>query len=183
MRSKIGGVMADQYRQEIIDPGDRASALAKEICFQSHRNNPAARIVAVEPGNFRGPVNFLWRHELLLEMADHDVDSSGQVVRWELSESVENDGAGGKPQFITLCGTEECFERLGWEPIVMVADDFARSGRYPVIIDNEVNVKKITDQNFRFFAAMMRGYGHGLSESRLINITGEVAVMKNSITA
>jgi len=28
--------MTDLYKQEIIDPGDRASEMAKEICFRSH---------------------------------------------------------------------------------------------------------------------------------------------------
>jgi phosphoribosylaminoimidazole (AIR) synthetase len=98
-------------------------------------------------------------------------------------ESVEDDGAGGKIQFDTLCGTEEAFEGAGAEIIAMTADDFARSGRYPVIIDNEADIKSINGENFHLLEAAMTGYGKRLKAARLINITGEIAVMKHSITA
>jgi len=65
----------------------------------------------------------------------------------------------------------------------MTADDFARSGRFPAVIDNEVNVKRITNKSFFLFQAMMVGYGNALRQANLVNITGEVAIMKHSITA
>jgi phosphoribosylformylglycinamidine cyclo-ligase len=98
-------------------------------------------------------------------------------------EEKENDGAGGKPQFFALVGTENVMRNLGWEIITMVADDFARSGRFPVIIANDVNVKKITKENYHLFESLMQGYGNALKIAGLVNVTGEVAVMKHSVTA
>jgi len=102
---------------------------------------------------------------------------------WNLTQEVENDGAGGKPQFHTLVGTPEVFEGLGWEIIAMTADDFARTGRFPIVIDNEMNIKQLTKENFPLFEAIMRGYHKALKLSNLVNITGETAVMRHSVTA
>ena len=169
--------MADQYKEEIIDPGDAASKLAKEIGFQSHSNCPAVRLVPHQPGNFRGPVGFSWRPHILAEMAKNT------PVDWVMLEEVENDGAGGKPQFFTLVGTPAVFFGLGWEIIAMTADDFARSGRLPTVICNELNAKRITEKNFPLFQAAIMGYGSALRQAGLVNITGETAIIKHSITA
>jgi len=171
------------YWREVIDPGDRASKMAKEICFQSHKNSNRVHIVPHQPGNFRGPVGFVWKKGLLNRMSNYHLGDSGAVTDWDLTESVENDGAGGKPQFFTLLGEAEVFYNLGWEIIAMTADDFARSGRLPVVIDNEVNAKRITEKNFHLFEATMHGYSDALKKARLVNITGETAIMKHSITA
>ena len=176
--------MNDLYKKEIIDPGDRASALAKEICFQSHKNCRAVRVIPHQPNNFRGPVGFIWKRHILEQMMNHQIDQeTGKIISWTVAEEIENDGAGGKPQFFTLVNTPEAFHGLGWEIIAMTADDFARSGRFPAVIDNEVNTKQISNENFHLFQAMMEGYGSALQESNLINITGEVAIMKHCITA
>jgi len=174
--------MTDKYKEEVIDPGDQASQLAKDICFQSHKNCKAVRVIAHQPANFRGPVGFLWQSHVLEMMRQIEI-KKGRVVDWTMAEEVENDGAGGKPQFFTLIGTPEVFRGLGWEIIAMTADDFARSGRLPCVIDNEIQVKKITKQNLPLFEAMMQGYGQALKQANLVNITGEVAIMKHSITA
>lgn len=173
---------ADKYKQEIIDPGDRASQLARDICFQSHKNCKAVNVIPHQPRNFRGPVGFIWQPHVLELMNDITI-RNGRVTDWSMAEEVENDGAGGKPQFFTLVGTPEVFRGLGWEIICMTADDFARSGRLPCVIDNEINAKKITKDNFHLFAALMEGYGLALKQANLVNITGEVAIMKHSITA
>ena len=172
----------DSYKEEIIDPNDRASKFARDICFASHKNSDLVRIVPHQPGNFRGPVGFVWTKDILEQMADYYVED-GKVVEWSVMEEVENDGAGGKPQFFTLLGEAEAFRNLGWEIICMTADDFARSGRLPVVIANDLNVKGITDANFHLFQALMEGYGAALAKAGLVNITGEIAVMKHSITA
>lgn len=164
--------MSDLYKKEIIDPGDRASQLAKDICFQSHQNCPAVEIIPHQPDSFRGPVGFIWKKHILKQMAQSN-----------MFQEVENDGAGGKTQFPALIGTPEVFQGLGWEIIAMTADDFARTGRFPAVIDNEINIKKITEKNLPLFESVMRGYGAALKESGLVNITGETAVMKHSITA
>ncbi len=164
--------MSDKYWEEIISPGDRASALAKEICFQSHRNCPAVSVMPHQPNNFRGGVGFVPQKHILTDM-----------MNGSMTIDAENDGAGGKPQFFTLVGTPETFRNLGWEIITMTADDFARSGRFPAVIANEINAKRITDKNFHLFQALMEGYGEALKESGLVNITGETALMKHSITA
>jgi phosphoribosylformylglycinamidine cyclo-ligase len=164
--------MSDKYWGEIISPGDRASALAKEICFQSHKNCPALIVMPHQPNNFRGGVGFVPRKHILRDM-----------MNGSMTIDMENDGSGGKVQFFTLVGTPETFRNLGWEIITMTADDFARSGRFPAVIANEMNVKSITDKNFHLFRAAMEGYGEALKESGLVNITGETAIMKHSITA
>lgn len=173
----------DLYKNEIIVPGDRASKRAAQVCFDSHRNCPALMVVPHQPSNFRGPVGWVWKKHILEMMANHEIDDSGRVVEWEMLEEKENDGAGGKPMLFTLIGTEDAFAGLGWEPITMCIDDFARSGRFPAIVANDINVKSITDENYSLFDAMIGGYGDILKQSNLVNITGEVAVMKFSITA
>jgi phosphoribosylaminoimidazole (AIR) synthetase len=174
----------DLYMKEIIDPGDKASKLAHEVCVESYGNSPAVTVVPHQPGNFRGPVGFVWRRELLREMTRYSIDpKTGRVTDWSLIEAVENDGAGGKPQFFTLLGDEQAFRGLGWEIITMTADDFARSGRFPVVIANQMDAKKITDKNFPLYRAVMEGYGEALRKAGLVNITGETAIMKHSITA
>lgn len=164
--------MKDKYKSEITDPGDRASQLAKEVCFGSHKNCLAVEVIPHQPDNFRGPVGFTWNRHILKQM-----------MKGVMLQEIENDGAGGKPQFFTLVGTPEVFRGLGREIIAMTADDFARSGRFPVIINNEINVKGITEGNFPLFWATIEGYGTALRNAMLVNITGEVAIMKHSITA
>jgi len=176
--------MNDLYKQEVVDPGDRASEMAKEICFQSHNNCQAIHVVPHQPNNFRGPVGFIWKNHILDQMMNYQIDQeTNKITSWTMTEEVENDGAGGKPQFFTLVGTPEVFRGLGWEIIAMTADDFARSGRFPAVIDNEIQAKRITDKSFHLFQAMMEGYGDALNQTDLFNITGEVAIMKHSITA
>ncbi|MCL5435640.1 MAG: AIR synthase-related protein [Patescibacteria group bacterium] len=168
----------DQYRNEVIDPGDAASKLAHQVCVASYNNSPLVRVVQLDPGNFRGGVGFRWQPKILEAMLRGKRDD-----QWEMLEMVENDGAGGKPQFFTLLGDEQAFENLGWEIITMTADDLARRGAKPCVIDNEMNVKRLTKANYHFFEAIMRGYEKALAASGLVNITGETAVMKHQITA
>lgn len=174
--------MRDLYKEEVIDPGDRASQLAHRICVGSYNNCPAVRIIPPE-GNFRSSVGHLWRKHILKEMLNYKIDSTGKITSWTMSEKTENDGAGGKLQFSTLFGTPEVFRGLGWEIITMTADDLARSGGLPAIISNEINTKGITEGNIALFESMMEGYGEALKQSNLVNITGETAIMQNSVTA
>ena len=160
------------YQEEIIDPGDRVSKLAHEVSVASFDNCPAVQVVPYEPGNFRGPVGFVWQSHILEEMK-----------RGVMTEELQNDGAGGKPQFFTLVGTEEVFEELGWEIITMTADDLARAGRFPAVMTNEVQFQQVNEENFPLARSMMEGYGRALRQAGLVNITGEVAIMKHSITA
>ncbi|MFH1822423.1 MAG: AIR synthase-related protein [Patescibacteria group bacterium] len=164
--------MTDLYKEEVVDPGDKASKCAKDLCVSSYKNNPAAIIVPRQPGNFRGAVDFIWAEHILQMMLEK-----------KMFMTVQNDGAGGKPQFFTIIGTNEIYYRLGWEIIVMVIDDIARSGGFPVIFCNDVNAKKVTKDNFHLVEAMFSGMDHILSKARQINITGEFAIMKHSVTA
>lgn len=176
--------MIDQYKQEVIDPGDRASQLAREVCYKSHGNCPAVIIVPHQPGNFRGPVGFAWQKHVLEQMMQYETDpTSGVITAWTMLQEMENDGAGGKPQFFTLIGDPEVFRGLGWEIITMTADDFARTGRFPTVMDNTIDAKRITDKSFPLFQAVIEGYGAALQQAGLVNITGEVAIMKHSVTA
>jgi phosphoribosylformylglycinamidine cyclo-ligase len=172
----------DLYKEEVIAPGDKASKLAAKICYNSHKNCPALTVVPHQKGNFRGPVGWVWKKHILGMMANHKIDGDGNVTCWEMLEEKENDGAGGKPGFFTLIGTQEKFGVLGWEPVTMCIDDFARSGRFPAIFANDINVKKITSENYPLLEAMINGYGDILKQCNIVNITGEIAVMKFSVT-
>jgi len=177
----------DAYKEKVINPGDLGSKLAHKICAESYDNNPAVMVVPHLPGNFRGPTGFLWRGHILSDMMKYTIhregENRGKVKDWTVLEEIENDGAGGKPQFFTLLGEKEAFRGLGWEIITMTADDFARSGRFPAVIVNQMDTKEITDRNFPLFQAVMEGYGEALKSARLVNLTGELAIMKHSITA
>ncbi len=162
----------DKYQEMIIAPGDRASMLAKDVCVASYNNNPAVKIIPRQPENFRGPVDFTWNKKVLQEMC-----------YGHLCMTAQNDGAGGKPQFFTIIGTSEVFFKLGWEILVMVIDDVARGGAFPVVFWNDVNAKKVTDKNFHLIEAMFSGFSEALRESNQVNITGEFAIMNHSITA
>jgi len=143
-----------------------------------------AIIVPHQPCNFRGPVGFAWRKHVLEQMMQYETDTgSGAITAWTMLQEMENDGAGGKPQFFTLIGDPEVFRGLGWEIITMTADDFARTGRFPAVMDNTIDVKRITEKNFPLFQAVIEGYGAALQLAGLVNITGEVAIMKHSVTA
>ena len=164
--------MKDKYKEEVIDPGDRASKRAKDVCVKSYDNNAAVDIVPRQPGNFRGAVDMRWPKHVLLEM-----------LNGGMSFTLQNDGAGGKPQFFTIIGTERVFRFLGWEIIVMVIDDIARAGGFPVVFSNDVNAKYVTDKNYHLVEAMFDGMDDILSRAGQINITGEFAIMKHSVTA
>ena len=160
------------YAQEVIDPGDRLSRFGKKVCFRSHGNNPAITVIPRQPGNFRGAVDWRWKPHVLQAMLNE-----------EMAEAVENDGAGGKPQFFTLLSSIQAFRRLGWEVVTMTADDLARSGRFPAIMLNQMDIKYVNDKNYPLAAGCLAGYGTALRASGLVNLTGETAIMKNSITA
>ncbi len=50
-------------------------------------------------------------------------------------------------------------------------------------MNNEIQTKAITKENFHLFEAMMWGYAKILKEAGIVNISGEIAIMKHSITA
>ena len=52
-----------------------------------------------------------------------------------------------------------------------------------VVFDNEINAKRVTEKNFHLFKAVIDGYSDALAKTGLVNITGEVAIMKHCITA
>ncbi len=166
--------MSDKYREEIIAPGDEVSKLARDVCVNSYGNNQAVKILPRQPGNFRGAVDIAWRRHIL-EM----------MLAGKMTWNVQNDGAGGKPQFFTLMSNRSgnTFYRLGWEIIVMVIDDIARTGGFPVVFSNDVNVKKVTSDNIHLVQAMFRGFQSVLEQTAQVNITGEFAIMPHSITA
>lgn len=162
----------DQYKAEVIDPGDSASKFAKDVCAQSYGNCPAVMVSSPDSGGFRGMVNFGYNEALYREMSHGG-----------LKQTLQNDGAGGKPQFHTLLGEQEAFRGLGWEILAMILDDLARSGQFPCVVANQIDIKGITPENLPLFNAMMVGYGQALARAGVVNITGEIAVMKHSITA
>ena len=174
----------DEYREKVIKPGDRASKRGREICLASFDNCQAVRVIRAQGGLFRGlPEGWLWLPHIYERLLDHDIDRNGRVTRWVMRETAQNDGAGGKPQFFTLVNTDEVMFGLGWEIITMCADDIARNGGFPAIMINELQAKRVTDANFPLVDAAYTGYGEALRQARLVNLTGETAIMRHSITA
>ncbi len=171
-----------QYREEVIKPGDAISKLAKEVNVASYRNCPALHIVPHKPKDFRGPVGWLWKNTVLREMLKTYLSQDGKVVTWTMLEEAGVDGAGGKPGFFTLLGTPEAFAGLGEEIIAMCADDRARSGALACIMMNQVDFWRVTGKNYHLAEAMFSGYGKILERCGLVNLTGETAIMKHSIT-
>lgn len=160
------------YKVEVIDPGARASKLAHRVNIGSFNNSPAVEIIPHKLDDFRGAVGYVYLPHIYRKLA-----------KKKMCEEAANDGAGGKPQFHTLVGLPQTFGQLGWEIIVMTADDFARSGRFPAVMINQTDIKAITKENFHLVRAAFLGYGRALAEAELVSLTGETAVMKNSITA
>jgi phosphoribosylformylglycinamidine cyclo-ligase len=173
----------NQYREEVIAPGDRASKLGHQVCVDSHGNCDAAIIVPHQPDNFRGSVGYLWKRHILEAMMKAFLDPEGSIADWVMMETAKNDGAGGKPQFFTFTNRLGDWFNLGWEIIVMCADDLARNGCLACIMLNELCIKLVTEENFAAVKALFDGYAVALKKCALVNITGETAVMKNSITS
>ncbi len=186
--------MADRYNRETVAPGDLASKLAAYICRNSFGNSPAVQILTGDhPGlvdmvggekNFRGMTGFMWKPWILRAMTT----GAGVLAvpggrSWEMIETMQNDGAGGKLAFHALEGSEAAFEGAAWEIMAMCLDDIARFGGLPVVLSNEIQAQRITEENFRLFEAVMRGFSRALEQTRTVSITGETAIMRPSITA
>ena len=164
--------MTDNYHEEIVAPGDRFSKLARQVCIDSFNNSPAIKIVRGGAG-MRSMDGYAWDKPVL-----------EALLRDELYEVVQSDGAGGKPQFFTLANTPRAFRSLSWEIITMNADDLACRGGLPVMISSSnIDVKSITNENWHLCDALLKGFDEALGASNLVLLTGETAVMKHSITA
>ena len=160
------------YHKEIVEPGDRFSELARKVCLESHENSPAIEILRGGE-NMRAMDGFAW-NKCVQEA----------ILRGDIREVFQSDGAGGKPQFFTLEGTSEVFAHLAWEIITMNADDVACRGGLPVMISSSnIDVKQITRENWHLCESLLKGFGSALDTSRLVLLTGETAVMPDSITA
>ncbi len=162
----------DDYHTQIVAPGDRFSELARKICVGSFKNSTAITIER-GGGGMRAMDGFTW-NRLVLEA----------MLRGEIYEVAQSDGAGGKPQFFTLANTPEAFRGIGWEVITMNADDLACRGGLPVLmLSSNIDMKGITNENWPLCEALITGFSDALGSSNLVLMTGETAVMKHSITA
>jgi phosphoribosylaminoimidazole (AIR) synthetase len=160
------------YDKEIVEPGDRFSKVAREICVDSFNNCSALNVIRGGDG-MRTMDGFVWNKPILEAM-----------LRGEIYEVSQSDGAGGKPQFFTLNNTPGAFRELIWEVITMNADDLACRGGFPALmLSSNIDVKGITDENWHLCKALLKGMGPALSKSKLVMMTGETAIMKHSITA
>ena len=155
----------------MIEPGNEISKHAKDVSWASFNNCPAVKVITGGK-HFRAPVRFNYQAHILRAMIDGKVSNFPQ-----------NDGDGRKPQFFTLIGTEEAFHGLGWEVIVMCAEDIDRVGGYPTVMMNQVDFQGVNKENIHLAKAMFDGYGDALKQAGLINITGETAIMGKTITA
>jgi phosphoribosylformylglycinamidine cyclo-ligase len=168
------------YAEEVIKPGDAGSKIAKEETFKTHGYNPAVSIWPQNPGHFRSAVAHSWAPHIL-DMMRLNFDKLGRRKRVPvMSEVTQNDGTGGKPQFFSLINTPEVWRGHGRDLVAMAADDMR--GCLPAWIDNEVCVQRMTDQNLPLFEALMQGYVEACEEAGLVNVTGELAIMKDQVT-
>ncbi len=161
----------DDYRKEVIDPGDRASQYARDICQASQENCPA--IIISNPGSrgFRGSPGILPQKHILEMMLEGKMEFVPQ-----------NDGAGGKLGFHAAIGSREFFFRAPWEIICMTADDIARDGDLPCYLSNDINAKMVSEQNWPLVQSTLDGLGEALKLINLANPTGEFAIMKFNVT-
>jgi phosphoribosylaminoimidazole (AIR) synthetase len=159
----------DRYQREVVEPNDKASQLASEICRQSAGNN---EVIITEAGEgFRGGNLLSLNAAVLIAM-----------LKRKMKFLIGSDGAGHKPEFHAFLKTKRAFRRLGWDLITMLADDMWTKGALPVLISNQVDAKKVTDKNFPFVEALFEGYGKGLRQAGIINSAGEFAIMRYAIT-
>ena len=167
------------YDEEVIVPGDLASKIAKGMSVASYGNCPAVEVIPHQQGNFRGAVSYKWRHPDVRNLLSLITNECG----WVMLECMENDGAGTKPGFAALLNTPEAYADLGREIIAMCVDDLARTGRFPAVMSNVIDVKAVNDDNINMMRALLEGYGRTLADCNLVNITGEIAVMGSSVTS
>jgi len=160
------------YLEEIVHPGDRASALAHQININSYPNSSVVRVHSHRPtDDFRGPVDYMY--------------SAGILEGFRcgtMRMHTANDGLGSKAQWASMLGTPEAFRTLGFDLLAMCADDIVRFGGLPLVMTNQVDARLITDENFHLFKALMDGYGEALKAANLVGITGKTAVMIKNIT-
>ncbi|MFA6454944.1 MAG: AIR synthase-related protein [Patescibacteria group bacterium] len=160
------------YFKETIEPGDLVSSLAKKINDASLGNNEILRPIVKKRGSFRGMVCINWS-KAVLEMMSRD----------EMYMIPQNDGAGHKPGCFTLLSSPRHFYFLGREIIEMCYEDIVRDGGLPVaMLANQIDFKRITEENLSLIRALLTGYGMALKETMTMNITGENATMKLAIT-
>lgn len=93
--------MDNSYHDQIVAPGDRFSELARKVCVRSFNNSTALTIERGGEG-MRAMDGFVWNPSVLEAM-----------LRGEIYEVAQSDGAGGKTQFFTLANTPEAFRGLG----------------------------------------------------------------------
>lgn len=160
------------YHNQIVAPGDKFSKLARKVCIASFNNSPALTIQRGGAG-MRAMDGFAWNETTLQAM-----------LKRQVYEVAQSDGAGGKPQFFTLCNTPEAFQGLGWEVITMNADDAAcRGGLATMILSSNIDVKQITNENWHLCEALLEGFDEALKKANLVLMTGETAIMPHCITA
>lgn len=161
------------YRTEVVDPNDRVSQLAAQVCVQSRGNNPFLEAVDRSRGSFRGMVGFRWSRSILEAM-----------MRREICELPQADGAGHKPQAYSFLGNPLRFRQLAWELAAMNYDDIAITGGLPVaMLSSIIDAARATPENLRHFEAIFAGATQMLADTKTIMLTGETALMRYAITA
>ena len=172
----------NSYRDTVINPGNEVSKLGRRINEGSATNNKAVTVIHGD-SSYRGLTGYIFSQAVLRDMQLTTFNKDGSPRQFEIFQTVENDGAGGKPQFFTFLGEPALFGNLGWEVITMCADDVARRGGLPFAMVNQVDFKQITQENFPHIQEFLLGYGRALKQAGLINLTGETAAMRYSISA
>lgn len=171
----------DRYKDNVIDPGDRASEVAYQVNVKSYENNQAVEMVLGKKSDWTMEAGYVPRPEICRLMAERiSMPDGKRPVMWETQST---DGGGHKPNVIAAVGTKEAFRGVGAEPVIMNDHDILRRGGFPAIMTSFMDIKAINDENLHLLEAFWDGYSDVLKEAGLVNITGESAVVSYGVTA
>jgi phosphoribosylaminoimidazole (AIR) synthetase len=180
-RKDLGTDSGDTYKEKVIDPGDRASAMAYQMNVESFGNCKAIEIIQDSRPEWQKEVGVVFKPHINEKMSER-VDTPGgkKPIMWMIPTT---DGGGHKPEIDGALGTEEGFLELGSDLVVMQDHDILRRGGKPCWATNFYDAKAITDENIPLLESYFAGYGNACREAAIDSITGESAVVRYAVTA
>jgi phosphoribosylaminoimidazole (AIR) synthetase len=177
---KTGVDSEDRYKKMVIEPGDQMSELAHRVNEQSYGNSKAIEMIPGLSDWTREPGYVPVPHICRLMAERTDTPQGCHPVMWETQST---DGGGHKPNVIAAVGSVEAFWGLGAEPIIMNDHDILRRGGLPAVMTNFMDIKTVTPENVHLMKAFWGGYAEAAKEAGVVNVTGETAVVRYSVTA
>jgi phosphoribosylformylglycinamidine cyclo-ligase len=151
------------YRREVIDLGDKASAMLYEACKFTWPNR-AGQYGEIRSGvdHFRGYRS--WDLAPLLEVPEPEKIEFGQ----------ETDGIGTKVKVSQRTST---YSGSAFDLTAMAADDAAARGYEPVIMTTDLNVNRFTPENTKHMQQLGSGIVAACRRARIALFGGETAII------